>query len=509
MSISLDKYVDIISGVGGGNVVRLRDLIGRFISSNILISPDTVLEFTGSQMAANVGLYFGTSSTEYKRAVAYAGYVSPTISAPKKISFSRWSEAGNGANIIGNADPKLLATYTSVTAGTFNISLNEATPVVIGPVNLSGAASLAAVAALIQTAVQAAGGLFAAATVVYNIDRPNSFSIKFPAGQLGTIKAASVTTGVQDVGVKLGITTAANALNISGIAAQTALDAFTKSDSISDNFGSFAFIDNIDQAETVSVAAANKALNVKFMFAHRTNAASASALAAATLAYGGIALTLVSDALPDEYPDQFPMAIMAATDYNARNSTQNYMYKSIAGLTPLVTDDAAAALYDNLRINYYGQTATAGVKYSFYQDGVMMGLATDPVDMNVYANEIWLKDYCATQCLSLQLSVGRIPANNDGKGQVLNVLQGPIDAALRNGVISVGKTLTNLQKIYIADQTGNSLAWYDVQNIGYVLTAEIQQYTTPANTVAYKIVYTLIYSKDDAIRKIEGTHNLI
>jgi hypothetical protein len=43
MSIDFNKYVNIISGVGGGNVVRQRDLIGRFITSNPLMSPDSVL----------------------------------------------------------------------------------------------------------------------------------------------------------------------------------------------------------------------------------------------------------------------------------------------------------------------------------------------------------------------------------------------------------------------------------------------------------------------------------
>jgi hypothetical protein len=40
-----------------------------------------------------------------------------------------------------------------------------------------------------------------------------------------------------------------------------------------------------------------------------------------------------------------------------------------------------------------------------------MGLATDPVDMNVYANEIWLKDAAGAAILSLLLSLGKVSAN--------------------------------------------------------------------------------------------------
>jgi len=70
-------------------------------------------------------------------------------------------------------------------------------------------------------------------------------------------------------------------------------------------------------------------------------------------------------------------------------------------LTPSVTTNALADLYDPLRVNYYGQTQTAGTNISFYQRGVLMGGDTAPVDMNVYANEIWFKDAATTAILAL------------------------------------------------------------------------------------------------------------
>lgn len=505
MSISFKKYVNIVSGVGGGAGVRQRDLIGRIITSNVLVSPDAVLEFTS---ADDVITFFGAGSEEANRAVAYFGYVSPSIATPRKISFSRWSEAGNGAAVIGNADPKVLSSLTPVTAGTFSIALNGAAPVVIGPVNLSGAGTVAAAAALVQTAVQAAGGAFAAATVAYGSVGASRFSIQFPPAQLGSIRAASVTVGAQDIGLKLGITVAADALNIAGVAAQQPVDAIQAASDITNNYASFLFIDDLSNDEATAVAAYNKALNVFSIFCFRDDAATAAATAALLATYGGTALTLDPN-LTGEFPDQIPMTILAATDYNKRNSVQNYMFKQFAGITPSVQKTTDSDAWDAIRVNYYGETQTAGQKIDFYQRGTLMGLATDPSDMNVYANEIWLKDYVGSQIMSLQLSISRIPANDTGVGLISNIIQPVIDAALFNGSISVGKVLTPVQKAFIAQQTGNDLAWHAVQDVGYILSVIIEPYVTVSGATEYKAVYTLIYSKDDAIRLVEGTHELI
>lgn len=507
MSIDFKKYVNIISGVGGGNAVRQRDLIGRFISQNVLISPDAVLEFTGD-IAGNVGAYFGTTSEEYKRAVDYAAYVSPSISNAKKISFSRWSEAGNDPTVIGNNTPKNLASIQAITAGSIVLTLGGvAYPVTA--VNLSAPVSLAAVAAALQVAIRAANAALVTATVTYATNGPSRFTVAVPAA-VGTIAITSTTTGVQDIGVKMGLTAAVGAINVSSSAPQTALEAFQKSIDITNNFGAAVFLDQLDLPEAEAVSAYNSTLNVMFMVLYGVAFADYQTWFDTLKTYAGTGVTLFDPVLyPNQWPEQFPATIVAATDYNKRNGVQNYMYKQGQNMAPLVTDTTVSNALDAARINYYGQTQTAGQKIEFYQRGVLMGLATAPVDMNVFANEAWLKDYCGAQLMSLQLSIARLAANESGKAQVLNTLQGPIDAALFNGVISVGKPLTNIQKIFIESITGDDKAWYAVQNVGYVVSAKIETYVTTDDRTEYKITYSLIYSKDDAVRLIEGTHTLI
>jgi hypothetical protein len=209
-----------------------------------------------------------------------------------------------------------------------------------------------------------------------------------------------------------------------------------------------------------------------------------------------------------EFPEQFPMMIEAATNYYALNSVQNYMFQqdNTGSLQPTVFSNTDANTYDNVYVNYYGQTQSAGTQIDFYQRGSMQGqnISTNIKDMTSYVNEIWLKDAVTTAFMNLLLALNQIPANAQGQAQLLTVLQGVINQALANGTISVGKTLSQTQKVYIGAATGDQDAWYQVQNSGYWANIVIVLIDTD-----YVAQYTCIYSKDDTIRLVNGTQTLI
>ena len=96
-----------------------------------------------------------------------------------------------------------------------------------------------------------------------------------------------------------------------------------------------------------------------------------------------------------------------------------------------------------------------------------MGGSTAPVDMNTFANEMWLKDAAGTAIMSLLLSLAKVSANDTGRAQLLTTIQSVIDQALFNGTISVGKELNTNQKLYIAQITGDDKAWHQIQTLGY------------------------------------------
>lgn len=504
MAISFSRYVAITSGVGGGFGVRQRDLILRLFSTSERVPARTVIEMDN---ADDVESYFGSTSPEYLRAVRYFGFVSKNISAPRKISFGRWANVETSAKIFGQRNGAApLASLTAVASGSFRLTLGNYTGDVLG-VSLTGAANLAAVASAIQTAVRAvvAGGVaWTAATVQY--DAPsNSFNLT--SGDLGTPGAVAVVAAATGTPLAPLLGWGAQAVFSPGVEAEEPLQSFIDSVEASDNFGSFAFIPALTDPQILAVATQNDSYNVRFMYlVGFDTSGEASTLYTALSGLSGVAWTY--SPLATEYPELLPAAVLAATDYSKRNSVQNYMFQ-IATLTPSVLTNALADLFDANRANYYGRTQTAGQNIDFYQRGVMGGLATDPVDMNTYANEIWLKDRAGSQIMSLLLSLSRVSANQQGRSQLLAVLSPVIEQATFNGTISVGKTLTPVQKLAIGTLTGDDLAWQQVETLGYWVDIVLESYVTTDGRTEWKGVYTLIYSKDDVIRKVEGSHVLI
>lgn len=499
MTISLTRYISITSGVGAAGSVATRDLNGRFFTTNPLVPTDSFVTFTS---AVDVGTYFGTASEEYKRAVFYFGWVSPSITTPNQMSFARWSEVDTASTIYGKVATYTLSSFTGVTTGDFTLTLGGFTHHLTA-IDLSADGSLAAVAATIQTVIRAFSGggtAWTSAVVTYDSTRK---SFNLVSGDTGD-DVIAVTAGVTvDVASLLGWLT--GAILSDGQDAQTVTEVLTASDNASSNFGSFAFLPALTIDLVTEAATWNNTLNIKYIYSVAVSASNRSAWNAALVGIGGVTLTLSITA--NEYPEQVPMMQEGATNYNQPNSVSNYMYKTF-NLTPSVTTDADADIYDALRINYYGLTQTAGQLLAFYQRGVMLGLAVDPADQNVYANEIWLKDAMSAQLMTLLIALPQLAANSTGRSQVLAILQGVINLAVSNGVISVGKPLSDVQKAFITTITGDNLAWQQVSNSGYWVDAVIQSYVESMVT-KYKIVYTLIYSKDDVIRKIEGRDILI
>lgn len=496
MSISIRKYVEIVSGVGGGASVRQRDLVGRLFSEDLRTPAGAVVEFTD---ADSVGAYYGFTAPEYLRALFYFSFVSKSITAPKKLGFVRLSRTDEEARIFGAKTLATLAAFQAVTAGALSITVGGQTAALTG-LDFSGAGSLTAVAATLQTAIRAAAGSqFTTALVAYNAPT-QSFNFT------GTVAGdADVSVAAGNLANLLGWTS--SAVYSPGMDAQTIAEALAVAVAGDNNFGSFAFVGALSDDEVVEAAVWNGARNVEFLFCARVTASNAAVINAALLNTPGVALVLAPDA--DEYDEMAPMIVLAATDYTRRNATQNYMFQQFPGLTAKVSDTETSNELDGYRVNYYGNTQTAGQQINFFQRGVMMGPAASPVDLNTYANEMWFKDRAASAMLALMLALPRIPANVEGRGQVLAILQDSIDAALFNGTISVGRALTTQQRLYVSQLTGQEDAWRQVEAIGYWVDVAMQPVATEDGRTEWKAVYTLVYAKDDAVRKIEGAHVLI
>lgn len=493
MSISIERYVSITSGVIGAQAVAQRELVGLRFSTDprVPVGVQVVVD-----SAADALEYFGSASPEYAFAVQYFGYTSPApASRAQKLRYAAYVDVARPARVYGSKIDTTLAEFKAVTAGILDITIDGVNGSYTN-VNFSAANSFADVASALQTLMVAD---FPGITVTYNALSATFNIVTTTTGD------AEIVMMWNDLAEMLGWSLPA--IRSPGAAVQTPLEALVAAEQITDSFGSFSYGATLTTADIVAVAQYNASLNIKYMYLQPVTTANAQEIAAALAGIKSVGVVL--NGTPGQYKESIPQAIMAATNYQRRNATVNYMYRQVGGMTADVTTDALANTYDALRVNYYGETANAGQKIAFFQRAFLMGGAVDPLDMNVHANEQWMKAYATSLLLSLQLSIGKLPANNEGRGFVIAQVVDVANQGKFNGTIITGKTLTVAQQIAITQLTNDPQAWREVQTNGFWVDAQVVERTGESGVTEYVIEYTLVYSKNDVVRKISGSHNLV
>lgn len=500
MPISQSKYVAITSGIGGASAASRKDLGLRLLTTNALFPLNTVLEFN---TAADVANFAGGTSQEAKIAAAYFGWVSKSVNSPRKISIVRISLNDAAPTLRSTKELESLDTLKAITNGSMVLSMGG-TSYTLSSLSFSTAASYADIATTIETAINAntAGGdLWTAATVTYNAGTSSFILTGGATGDIVITYATAAQSGT-DISGLIGWSEATEPIISNGTAATSLTDILNNVIELSDNFASYAFLFDLTTEQLNEIGAWNDTQNYLYMYCGDVDE-DYTAFINVAKEHQGMAINY--QPYDNELPAfLMPATILAATDYSHINGTVNYMYQQFPNQAVTVDTNQLASELDTVHINYNGQTQKAGTKIEFYQDGFL----ADGTDIAVYANEIWLKDAMITELLNLEIAVEKIPANIDGLAQIEAVLQGVIDEALNNGVIMPGKDLTNTQKAYITQITGDNTAWQTVQLNGYVLKVELSQQIVNGAT-KYIAEYTLVYSKGDSIRKVEGRHILI
>lgn len=503
MPIKSTRYVEITSAVIGASSAAVQSLTGRRFTDNPLVPAGSIVTVLNGGAAD----YFGASEPEVAFASQYFSYVSPApASRANNLQFAAYAPAGRVPALYGAKGTATLAALKAITNGALSFQLGDSVANITG-INLSTVATFADVATAIQTAIRAGAAgnpQLTSALVTYD---PLTTTFKI-AGTV--IAAAPARVAVAPTGTDLtplinlnGVGSVASP----GLLAQTPLQAFIAAENVTDSFGTATFSDEtMTLVQAIDLATYVAAQNIKYQLylsVSRANYASWAAALANTASVG-----LILNATAGEYKEALPMAIVAALDFDRRNATVNFMYRQ-AVLSGDVTDNSESLSLDAARVNYYGITASAGQRISFFQRGFLMGGATAALDMNVHANEQWFKAYLAAAFLSLQLSIGKIPANNEGRGLILIQIADGITRAKLNGTISVGKLLSAAQQIAVTQLTGDALAYLEVQNNGYWADVAIVEVVGPSGVAEYVAKYTIAYAKNDVVRKIEGSHNLV
>lgn len=499
MSINQKKYIDVTSGVGGEAEAGRKSLGARIMVQNALVPTGRVLEFIS---AADVGAYFGTAAPEYRFAAKYFGFVSKAVTRADRISFARYTKEAVPATLRAVKSETALAVWQAVTAGSVIVTINGVS-FQIAETSFASAATLNDVAGLVQSAIRAnngAGEAWSQAVVSY---ADNVFTLTGGESGVMSIAFAKTPAAGTDISSLLGWNQAAMPVVSDGAEAESITAALDRIADLSNNFGSFTFIDAMTTEEIAEAAVWTDLQNVQYLYSVNVTPANYLQIRNAVKGKDGVALTYD---INDSMAEFMPMALMAATDYSRVNGVINYMYQQFGDEAPAVTATVLSDALDAEAINYLGQTQQAGKQITFYQRGFLQG---DIADMGVFANEIWLKDALITEWLNMFLALNKIPASDSGVDRMRTAAQSVLDEAKNNGAILPGKTLTQVQKAYITEQTGEDDAWYQVYTQGYWLRPVLQQRLNNAGEVEYFLNYVLIYSKGDSIRKVEGSNILI
>lgn len=507
MSIPQLKYVAITSAVAKTAEAPYKELIARVFTTNPLFAANTVYEFSQSSDVAN---FAGALSADAKFAAEYFGWVSKRAQKAAKISFMRYSFDALAPYMYSTKPIAALTDFQAITAGSLIINLGGSAYEITG-LDLSAVTSYADVASELQTAIRAntaGGALWTAATVQF-VATNNSFQLTGGATGANEINYATASSG-SDISGLIGWNAASAPVLSAGTAAQTVTDILNNSINLSTNFLTFGFLTASDAVTNLdAIGAWVQEQNYNYRFCFDVSPANYAETIVTAAQYEGVTAHYnINYGISGLNPAWIMSAILpATTNYNSQNGVKNYMFQEFPAQPVAVGLDNDGTLYqtlDNDCINYNGQTQKSGKTIAFYQNG----FNTDGTDSAIFDNEAWLKDHIATDVLNAFLALDFISADRDGKAIITGILEANASLALNNHVFSNGAKLDTAQKAFITQITGEEDAWLDVQNNGYKFYVDLTT-QTQGNSQIHVAEYTLIYAKNNVIRKVVGTNILV
>lgn len=507
MSIPQKKYVAITSQVANTTQAANKDLILRVFTTNPLFAANTVYEFTSSKDVAD---FAGALTSEANLAAEYFGWISKVATQAKKISFMRYSFEALAPYMYTTKALTPLATLKEVTAGSMIINLGG-TAYTISGIDLSSATSYADVASTIQTAIRAntAGDtLWTGATVTYTAS-PAGFTITGGETGVNEINYATAAATGTDLSSLLGLDIASAPIISNGTAASTIADVLNKTIDISTNFATFGFVSASDSYSNLdAIGQFVDEQNNQYRFCFDLSSANYAAGIETAAKYTGMTAHYnINYGVSGVNPAWLMSAILpATTNYDKPNGVKNYMFQQFPQQAISVgnNDGTLYQTLDNLNINYNGQTQKSGSLIAFYQNG----FNADGTDTAVYDNEIWLKDAIATDVINAFLALDFVSADKDGEAIVVGIIQNNADKALNNHVFANGTVLNETQKAFITQVFNDDTKWLECQNNGYAFNVDIT--TENLNNATIHVAeYTLVYIKNNVIRKVTGRNILV
>lgn len=397
-------------------------------TSAVLPLYDRVRTYT--KLAGGVDADFASNTPEYKEASAAFAKKIASVKIGRQFTAAQSGILRGGAPV-----DQVLADYTAITNGGLDISINGVNRQIFA-LNLSGAADLPAVAALMQTKLAAA---VASTTCTY--DATNKRFVVTVAGTTGTgstIGFAVAPTGGStptDVSTLFAFTNVAGAQLTQGIAIETVTAAWAANAAWDSGWYGMDICSTVvqDIKDSMAFAQANGYFFVSgFADANAMDSAATSDLSyfAKNLNYDHVAL-FFDNVNPDKGLGMQGLAEMLNTDYTQPNSVKTLHGKQAVGYAPLVVSETQRLALEGKNCNYLANFGA----YAMFSPG--------KVANGRFIDEVIGLDWFAAQAQNnvfteIVTTTTKIPQTDEGAARLVKAITLACESAKTAGLFAPG-----------------------------------------------------------------------
>lgn len=465
---------------------------GLFLTRETSIPTDQlVLPFADPD---GVGAYFGLESEEYRLASIYfLGYANSFIK-PRALYFARRIDEAAPPFLRGGSLATDVAGIKAVAAGSLTLTLGADTAT-LSNLNFTTITAYSDAAGVIQTALRERDGdAWKTATVTYS-SLFNAFTVT--GGVAGGEQSVSYASG--DVADLLQLTLAGGAVTSRGSDALTETGNMEAILRITRNWVCFSTVWRAEREEMIAYAEWSNSKGVSYLYAlwdddmkllQPNNAATVGA----ALAELNVSAVCAEWKGP-EYA-AFLLGAAAAIDWNRRQGTITFAFKSQDGLAPNVDNGQDAVCLTAQGFNFMGNYATRNDEFIFHYPGQMYGRWRW---IDTYLNAVWLNNALQVSIMNGFGQSPRVPYTESGYALIRSWLQDPVNRALNNGIIDPGVTLSESQKAQVNREAGADIAPSLTQN-GYFI--QIQDPAPAVRVTRDSPIVNLWYTYGGSVHKL-------
>ncbi|MGN6312522.1 MAG: DUF3383 domain-containing protein [Rhodanobacteraceae bacterium] len=442
MAIPASRIANVIPSVLAAAGSAL-DLNGLILSENASIPSGTMLPFA---TAADVGAFFGLTSTEYLMSQIYFEGQNGATTTPGKLYFGAYSETPTAAFLRSGSLADMTLTQLQALTGTLTVTI-DGTPNTSASINLSAATSFASAATTIEAA-------FTAPDFTLAYDAQLSAFV-FTSNTTGAASTATYATGTLAAG--LNLTQATGAVLSQGAVASTPATAMPVFAAAAGDWAGFSTTFEPVLADKEAFSAWTAVQGKRYFYAgydtdvNALTAGNTATWLAAVIAAnedGTIGIWAANDA-EGALEAAAVLGWAASQNFTQKEGRTNLAERSFSGLTPTVTTSAQASALETNGYNYYGAFATSSTQWQFFYPGSITGQYKWA---DSYVCQIKLNADLQDAMMTLLTSVNSIPYNAAGYSLIHAALADPINAAVNFGTIRIGIPLSasQVQQLYNA-----------------------------------------------------------